>query len=329
MLFTTITEIKEFLPIGVGNDFNRLKPHIENAENKYIKPLLGIVLYEELVEFYTDALPIAEPTEVQQAMIDLLEKIQHSVIHLAYFVGYDFLNVSVTDTGFKRLESEHKKGLFKYQEDNLKQYFSDAGFNSLDTILLFIETNIAHFAEFKASSNWTVFKESFIPTVNTLEQIPYTIYGSRLTFLSLKPHLAFIEDTVIKKALGETIYSEVKAEMIKDAPAGKVTAILQYIRKPLIYFAAALLMEETGATLGKNGLFFEKLNGNNPDNREKQPSTEERILARIKRSNDVGNAYLDALKSYLLSNVEDWESFDGTTGSLFDRDNTEKKTFWA
>ena len=329
MLFKTITEIKTFLPIGTGNDFNRLKSHIENAENMYIKPLLGVDMYDELVEFYEDALPLAEPTEVQLAMIDLLERIQHSVIHLAYFVGYDFLNVSVSDSGFQRLESEHKKGLYKYQEDNLKQYFSDAGFNSLDTILLFLETNITHFAEFKVSSNWTIFKSSFIPTVTTLEQIPYTIYGSRLTFLSLKPHLAFIEDTIIKQTLGETIYSEIKAEMIKDAPAGKVTAILSYIRKPLIYFAAALLMEETGATLGKNGLFFEKLNGNNPDNRVKQPSTEERILARIKRSNDVGNAYLDALKSYLISNAEDWAAFDGTTGSIFNRDNTDKKTFWA
>ena len=117
--------------------------------------------------------------------------------------------------------------------------------------------------------------------------------------------------------------------MVKDDPAAKATAILPYICKPLIYLSAALLMEETGATLGKNGLFFEKLNGNNPDNREKQPSSEERILARIKRSNDVGNAYLDALKSYLISNAEDWAAFEGTTGSIFNRDNTDKKTFWA
>ena len=41
MLFSTISEIKTILPIGVGNDFNRLKSHIENAENRYIKPLLG------------------------------------------------------------------------------------------------------------------------------------------------------------------------------------------------------------------------------------------------------------------------------------------------
>ena len=54
MLFQTISEIKEFLPISVGNDFNRLKPHIENAENKYIKPLLGSAMYDELQEFYSE-----------------------------------------------------------------------------------------------------------------------------------------------------------------------------------------------------------------------------------------------------------------------------------
>jgi hypothetical protein len=51
MLFKNVSEIKAILPIGVGNDFNRLKPHIENAENRYIKPLLGLDIYNALVTF--------------------------------------------------------------------------------------------------------------------------------------------------------------------------------------------------------------------------------------------------------------------------------------
>ncbi len=328
MLLSNITEIKTFLPIGTGNDFNRLKPHIINAENKYIKTLLGTNMYNELLEFY-EISPVESPSEIQIAMNELLQKTQHSIIHLAYFVGYDFLNVSATDTGFQRIESEHKKGLFKYQEDNLKQYFSDAGFNSLDTILVFLEQNIQHFAEFKNSPNWTEFKASFIPTVDVVEQIPFNIFDSRLTFLNLKPHIAFIEDTTIRIALGETIYQEIKTEMVKDNPEEKITAILPYIRKPLIYFASALLMEETGATLGNNGLFFEKTDANSPDNRIKGPSTEERIMAMIKRNRNIGNAYLDALKSYLIANIENWETYDGSKSSIFKRDNTSKKSFWA
>jgi len=328
MLLNSITEIKTFLPIGVGNDFNRLKPHIVNAETKYIIPLIGQVMYDELQEFY-EVLPITNPTEVQEKTIELLTKIQHATIHLAYFVGYDFLNISVTDSGFKRLESDTKKGLYKYQEDNLKQYFSDAGFNTLDSILVFLENNIEHFSEFKASPNWTVLKSSFLPTVKIVEETPYNIFGSRLTFLNLKPHVAFIQDTIIRKYIGDVLYQEILTEMVKDTPAEKVTQILPYIRKPLIYLSVAMLMEETGATLGNHGLYFEKLNSKHPDNRIKQPGSEERIAALVSRNRNIGNAYLDALKSYLLANIEDWETFDGSTGSVFNRDNTDKKTFWA
>ena len=328
MLINSITEIKSILPVGAGNDFMRLKPHIINAENKFIKPLLGTAMYDELLKFY-DASPLVSPTEVQIAMSNLLSKVQHSIIHLAYFVGYDFLNISASDTGFQRLESEHKKGLYKYQEDNLKQYFSDAGYNGLDTILVFVEDNIQYFTEFKSSANWTVFKQSFIPTVKTLQEIPFNIFDSRLTFLNLKPHIAFIEDTTIRKALGDAIYTEIKSEMVKDNPSEKVLEILPYIRKPLIYLASALLMEETGAVLGNNGLYFNKTDSSMRNTTISQPSTEERILAMIKRNRMIGNSYLDALQSFLLANSDVWENFTALTGSVFNRDNTDKKTFWV
>ena len=257
MLFTTIAEIKAVLPVGAGNDYNRLKPHIANAENRYIKPLLGTNMYDELVEFFEADYP-ATPNNAQIAMKELLGKVQFSVIHLAYFIGFDFLNVSVSDAGFLRTESTEKKGLFRYQEDNLKDYFKNAGFDALDDVLVYMEENIANFSEFKSSASWTEFREMFIPTVKILEQIPFNINGSRLTFLALKPYFSYIEDTELSKLLGAITFAEIKDEMAKDQPAAKVTAILPYIRKPLIYLASAMLMEETGATLGDKGLYFEK-----------------------------------------------------------------------
>lgn len=328
MLFSSIKEIQTFLPIGVGNEFNRLKPHIENAENKYIKPLIGIEMYDELQEFYDVDYPV-EPSEVQIATKNLLTKIQHATIHLAYFVGFDFLNTTVSDAGFQRTESDRTKGLYKYQEDNLRTYFSDAGFNSLDNVLVFLENNIEHFSEFKAHENWTILKKAFLPTVKIVETIPFNLHGSRLIFLAMKPHFAFVEDTTIRTTLGETIYTEIKTELAKDTPAEKVTAILPYIRKPLIYLASAMLMEETGATLDDKGLYFEKLTGNYPSNKMKGPSTDQRIAAMVARNLHIGNSYLEMLKSYLIENAEDWEDYSGQTGSIPNRDNTNKKTFWA
>lgn len=327
MLFKTINEIREFLPIGVGNDFNRLKPHIENAEIKYIKKLLGTSMYDELLEFYTDVMPTYPdtPTEVQEATKELLQKVQHSLIHLAYFIGFDFLNASISDAGFHRTESDRTKGLYKYQEDNLRQYFSDSGFNGLDNCLVFIEDNITHFNEFKLSANWTELKESFLPTVSAIEKIPYNIHNSRLIYLALRPHVAYAEDTQIKKVLGETIYAEVKTEMVKDSPSERVTKLLPYIRKPLIYLSAALLMEETGATLDNRGLFFEETAATFPSNNIKKPSDPDVVAARVNRERVKASNYLEDLKAQL---IENWEEFEGESG-VFSRDNTDKKTFWT
>lgn len=326
MLFSNVTEIKSKLPIGAGNDFNRLKPHIENAENKYIKPLLGTAMYDELQEFYDTDYP-AGPTEAQEATKELLGKVQHALIHLAYFSGFDFMNINVSDAGFNRTESASQKGLFKYQEDNIKKYFSDAGFNGLDDVLVYLEQNIELFGEFKLSTNWTSLKQSFLPTVRVVEEIPFNLHNSRLIFLALKPGIAFIEDTDIRKTLGETIYTEVKTEMAKDEPAPKVTALLPYIRKPLIYLASAHLMEETGAELGEKGLFFEKLDPVYRGNLKKEPTPDQRVAAMVARNRNVGNSYLEALKSYLVA--ERWEDYSGQTGRVFNRDNTNKKTFWT
>ena len=326
MLFKTVNEIKDFLPIGAGNDFNRLKPHIGAAENKYIKPLLGTAMYDELQEFFEADYP-AEPTEAQVATKNLLEKVQLALINLAYFFGFDLLNASVSDAGFQRIESDMKKGLYKYQEDNVKQYFSDTGFNALDDVLVYIEENIAYFSDFKSETNWTVLKQAFLPTVKVIEAIPYNIHGSRLIFLALQPQISFIEDTTIKTTLGETIYETVKTEMAKDSPDETTIALLPYIRKPLIYFASAMLMEETGATLENRGLFFEKTEPIFRGSIKKEPSSLERTANMVARNRGIGNIYLEQLKSYLSEN---WKTdYSGQTGSVFSRDNTGKKTFFA
>lgn len=333
MLLKTIDEVKNFIVVGVGNDFNRLKPHIQNAENAYLKPLLHVNMYDELQEFYDEGSLPENPTEQQQAIFDsmteLLAKVQNSVIHLAYWMGFQVLNANISDAGFKRTESDKLKGLYKYQEEEMKEYFKTSGFNAMDDILEYLEANIDSFAEFKATENWTIRKESFIPDTKSFEAVPYSINNSRLTFLRLKPHLSHVEDLMLKPLLGDTIYNEIKTEMVKDEPAAKVTAILPYIRKPLAYFSTAFLMEESGADLTEKGLYFDSFTAQNLSILNRQPATETRIQALIARNKALGDSYFNMLKNYLLTNVESWPGFSASAGFILNRDNTDKKTFWA
>lgn len=325
MLFQNVSEIKTILPIGVGNDFNRLKPHIENAENRFIKPLLGLAMFNALETLYK-AEQSLEPDETEVIRRELVQKVQFAIIHLAFHVGFDFLNVSVTDAGFQRIETERTKGLYKYQEDSIKAFFAETGFNALDDVLLFLEVNIGSFTEFSESENYPKLKKAFLPNVDTIENIPFNIHRSRLIFLALQPAFSYVEDTSIRAVLGAVIYATVKAEMAKAEPAEKVLLLLPYIRKPLIYLASAMLMEETGATLGDKGLYFAKNEDQQRAKVVKAPSTEERIAVMVKRNRLIGDSYLEMLKTYLIDN---WVEYSGQKGSPYNRDNYGKKTFFA
>jgi hypothetical protein len=334
MLFKTIDEIKQFLAVGAGTDFNRLKPHIQNAETAYLRPLLGTGLFNELQDFYDN--PPETPLVGQNILFDeLMSLVQRTLIHLTYWSGFQVLNATISDGGFKRTENEKVKSLFKYQEVELKEYFKTTGFNGLDEILFYLEMEIKkstdevkYFQSFADSDAWTILKSSFIPDTNTFNSIVF-INHSRLTFLRMKTPLQLVEDLDIKPLLGEAIFNEIKLEMQKPKPSMKVLAILPVIQKALAYLASALLMEESGADLTEKGLYFESTSSENNLTTNKQPAEIDRINFLAKRNKGIGLNYLERLKSYLIIHATDWPGYSGQTGNVLRRNNTDKKSFWA
>ena len=261
--------------------------------------------------------------------------VQRTLIHLTYWSGFQVLNATISDGGFKRTENEKVKSLFKYQEVELKEYFKTTGFNGLDEILFYLEMEIkkseaesVNFQSFVDSDAWTILKSSLIPDTSTFNAIIF-INHSRLTFLRLKSPMQLVEDLEIKPILGETIHNEIKLVMVKKTPSVKVISILPYIQKAIAYLATALLMEESGADLTEKGLYFDSTDAYNNLLTNKQPAESDRINFLAKRNKGIGQNYLEQLKSYLVANAIDWPTYCGQTGNLLRRTNTDKKSFWA
>jgi hypothetical protein len=329
-------EVRKFASVSKASEFDSLAPHIANAERDYLVPVIGQTMYDELQEFYDavppvidpDADPPAEPTDAQLQTAELLRLSQQAIIHLAYWIGFDLLNAHITDAGFKRTEGTDVKSLFKYQEENLKNYFRTNGFNGLDAVLAYLEKNIETFGEFKMSSACTLFRSAFIPTTEIYNSIIF-INKSRLTFLRMKSHMQLIEETEIAPILGPVAFDFVKTEMVKDTPDAKVIALLPYIREPIAWLASALLMEESGADLTDNGLYFTQTTAGYNNDTDRKPSAADRIAILVMRNRSFGAAYLDALRAYLTTHATDWPDVTPSTGRVLRRDNKDKKTFFA
>ena len=340
MFLKTIDEIRNVLKISSSVDFEVLKPVLETVECEFFRPVLGTAMHDKLQSFYdsspdqffvpeADQAPAPSTEEIAKAMSKLLKLAQSAEIHLAYWYGFDLLNVQIMNDGFKRTETEKVKGLFKYQEDNLKEFFKHAGFNGMDAMLEYMDgTDKLCFPEFHESETGKQLKEMFIPRTDIFDQF-YYIGNSRLLFMRLKPHLKVVEDLRIKIVLGNTNYNFIKAEMVKEEPDAKVIAILPYIRRPISYFSTALLMEETGSDLRDKGLVFESIKSNYSDHSSKGPSSESRIIAMIQRNKNLGDSYLNVLRNYLLENAAAWNDYTQPRSGIVNRDNKGKKTFWA
>jgi hypothetical protein len=320
-----LEEVKEILPVSVSTDREKLWPFIEQAERKYILPLLESDLYDDINKFYSDHSNWTSGSGDDEIKTqELLRLIQIAELNLAYFIGFDLLNSKLSDAGFQRAESENFKGLYKYQEENLRKYFETTGYNGLDDMLKYIENNIEHFPEWEESSVASFRKTSIIKDAETFDTICF-INKSRLTFLRLQRYMNEVIDFDIKPLLS-TEWDTLLEELAKEDPAEKYSALVPYIQKPLAYLSCAKLIEMTG-NLTDRGLFFEGKNSMFPDDSFKKPAEGDSALNMISSYIATGKKYLEALRQYLIDN--EFTDYGATGGSVYNRNNDDKKIFVA
>jgi hypothetical protein len=323
---TFIEEVQDIIPASVSITRAKLWPFIEQAERKYVKPLLGDTLYQDLNTFYNNRSSWSSGSDAEDAAktTELLRLLRIAELNLALLVGFPVLNSVISDTGFQRTESENVKGLYKYQETELKKYFESAGFNGLDDMLSYIEENIEHFPEWEDSQIYQARKTSLIKDAIVFDEICY-INRSRLTFLRLQRYITEVMDLDIKPLLGDE-YATLMSELAKEDPQAEYSAMAVEIRKPLAYLSCAKLIEKTG-NLEDRGLFFEGKNSMYPDDSVKRSATADEIASSVRSYREMGEKYMEALRQYLTLNG--FIQTGSVAGGVYNRDNTNKKIFIA
>lgn len=323
---TFLTEVQAILPASKAIDREKLWPFIEQAERKYIKPLLEDELFTDLDKFYNNQPAWSGGSgEDSTRTTELLRLIRIAELNLAFFIGFPVLNTVISTTGFQKVgDGENFSGLYKYQETDLKRYFEETGYNGLDDMLKYIEDNIEYFPEWEESSIYAARKTAIIKDAATFDAI-CDIGKSRIIFLRLQRFMNEVIDFEIKPLLGDE-YATLISELARKDPAAKYAALAVEVQKPLAYLACAKLIEKTG-NLTARGLFFEGKNSMNPDDSFKRPASNDEALTAMASYNRIGCKYLELLRQYLIDNL--FTEQGSENGSPFDRDNTDKKTFWT
>lgn len=344
MLIHSIEQLRAVINISKASSYERVYNHLLDAERKFIVPLLGPKLFGEL-EVYSKTLDpdntprqlvhdlgndyLTPADDIEELYDRLIYKVQQAVANLAFFIGFDVLNAIASDTGFRRIETADQKSLFKYQEDNIRNYYKDTGMNLLDHVLEILEINLPLIQD-EYESVFLKEKAFIIPSTKIFHAI-VNIKESRLTFLRLKQHMKVIEELQLAPLLGNANMKFINEslELPYDQVPEKVLKILPHLRNVVAWGSSMLLMQESGADLTERGLYFEGTKGGNSMSNVVLPTIEPRVMDLIYRNKNIMETYLGILRRFLAENAEEWDIEENPRRYVHQRDNTGKKNFWA
>jgi hypothetical protein len=316
-------DFKQYLPVNVNTTFETLAPNLGLAEEQFIKPLLGTTLYNEVVSRYqTDDLPTPWNT--------LLNHLKFGEIHIAYYLGYSVLSVQIDDGGASSKSGEGQR-LFRYQEENLKNYFRETGFNILDSALDDLYTHPDIFPSFAESTFYKKAQQTLIPTTEILNEC-YNINMSRLVFLKIKYYIQMVEDIELRHHLGNDFVSEL---MNADPTESKYNAIIPYIRKYIVYQSIAKGIGELKKMPTEKGLIFESVGNFSFEGYNVTPVESKEIQESRRFYADTADQYLSTLTHYLKEHPNDYPNYNtytkgnAPTNRIVHRDNKGKKMFFT
>lgn len=301
MLFKSTTEFREYENISSSLDFNDLKPSIRSIEENTLIPVLSQEQYDILNNAYTAANSINDLNADQKA---LLEKCRFVVAPLALVMWSFGGQLSKSSQGIQIVSTETHKQAFQWQIIEDRQRLRLRGYQSLDRLLIFLESKKLVYTDWAGSDAYTVFKENFIQTAADFNNY-YNINGSRYLFYLLKPFINQVENGVVKNTLLETLYTSLKTK-VKDGGLTTAEKKLIELLKPAVAGLSlakaisqlTLQVSEFGITLSSNQ---DTTTSNNYD-----PADSKRLNDLKAQATEEGESALDVAYKYILKNLADF-----------------------
>ena len=333
-------EMRKYISVNVSLDFEVVQPYIIQAERKYVKRLLGVAQYTELINYYNSINQGSGSGSISGSgninvgaksakLAELLEMVQLPLINLAIYSGIELILTKVSSQGAYRIEGDKQKGLFQYQENSLKNSFKNSGFDGLDDLLLFLEENKNDFPNWKNSSAYTETKTFFINSTKDFDDI-YSINESRLVFLTLKKYMRLVENSYIISFICDPLFNELKKEIAADniTPANK--KILPHLQTAVAYATVARCAIEMGMTWSDKGLYFEMEGGRSSMFIQTQPDND-RLSSIVSLACKTANDALETVREIMVNDINNYPLYKNSNayngGSVPSFNNTGKKSY--
>ena len=292
-LIDNLSQVLSAASVNVSNTIENWFPYIEEAQETFIKPVLGIGLYEQLQDAMAlDPVPPDDGTTLEN-LAKLLEMVRKPLALYALWLGADEFGVSVSSQGIQVIETPTHKTAPQYRVQNLKENWIRRANTALDLVLKFLDEHREDYPAY-------ICQDADLFIRNTLEfNSEVDIRESRRVFVALKPVIRSVERKYIRPALSAELFDELKQVLLSNSEMSKEQkALMDLIRPALAHLTISRALIEISIDVLDWGIFDTA--GNTFANvSSKQASNKDRISIMAEANQRDGEAELKALQQLL------------------------------
>lgn len=198
-LFTDIKEIIDYVSVDISGNFKKIRPYMIEA-HRYVLKGMDQATFSNLLAYVEDN------STGDTDLAVLLEYARRVLANFAYAVAAKRLGVSVGENGMLQFSNDKFEPLSAERLDQLKSEFYNAGFNALETMILFIQENSDKYPDAYAHLFTNTF---FVSTAKELNELIFTDVPNR-DFFEMKPEIFLVEQE-IEGIVGTETFNVLKA----------------------------------------------------------------------------------------------------------------------
>jgi hypothetical protein len=223
----TIAEVKEMLPRFISNiSATASLPNFDTPENKYLVPLVGIALYNDIHTKYN-----ADPQTLSDDDKVLIKKMRLVAVAYAYKSNIGFAQATLTDNGARKITPHGTENLFKWEFKELKDTLTETAFDATEVLLNYLfEKKPALWTE---SDAYKKINALLIKTGTEFND-QYDLYQPMRTYFSIRSVIADVQERYIKAGIGKEL---LKYLMELESPEEEEKECIDFIKKSLAFFS--------------------------------------------------------------------------------------------
>lgn len=307
-LITSVSELKKYVAVDVNLKWNTISPYVDEAEQLYIKDLLGEAFYNSFHTLYQASLPPTN-TALSSDNAKLLPYIQRALAYYSQLQAIPNLTVTFGDLGIRQHRAEDSDAAPRWKEEKLLFNALKNGDIHADKLLEFLELNATASNDFQ---NW------FTSPANT-KMSGYLVYStevaskfirinnSRRVYLALCNTIKELEPRFIPKLVGKAQYDE----LVTQLQAGTTTATnLKLVEKvqPIIAKRSLFMqLQFMRVQINENGLFIYSGTDDFFDIGQLATDADIKILRHQLMDGELGYVADEAeLRQFILDNIDDY-----------------------